>query len=106
MTRIDLSHFATEGVRVLSGRDRGIAVRKALKLEEADRAHGAELVFVIPATIPYVNSSFFLGLIGESVQDLGREDFVRRYKIEAEPRVVDRFNQAVERVLLTTAPLP
>ena len=104
--RIDLSQFSTEGIRVLSGRDRGIDVRTNLRLSEIDKDSSAEAVFVIPPTIPFVNSSFFLGLIGQSVQELGREAFVRKYSIEASPRLAERFNQAIDRVLLTTSPLP
>lgn len=106
MTKIDLSKFASASVRVLSGRDRGLDVRKALDLSKYDTGECTGVMFVVPRTIPFVNSSFFLGLIGDSVQALGREEFLRRFSIEADPRVERRFQQAIDRVLLKTAPLP
>src|SRR5690348_16792612 len=103
MTRIDLSKFTSEGGSILSGRDRGEAVRKDLALEQLETKGTVELF--LPSSIAVVNSSFFLVLIGSSVQKLGREEFRRRYNLIAGALVSERFNQAIERVLLTTSPL-
>jgi hypothetical protein len=104
--RIDLCPYADTDVRVLSGRDRGLAVRLELRLDELDTSTDEKVQLVVPETVRHVNSSFFLGLIGASVQMLGREKFSRKYEIKALPRVQMRFQQAVDRVMLRTAPLP
>jgi len=107
MKRFDLSSYASDGIRVLSGREKGEAVRKDLHLDELDGLIDEEVFLVVPPTlIRHVNSSFFLGLIGESVKRLGRIAFAQRYKVEGLPGVEERFRQAVDRMLLTTAPLP
>jgi hypothetical protein len=106
MKRIDLSPYADADVRVLSGRDRGLSVRQELGLDTIDKNKSGPVCLVVPETVRHVNSSFFLGLIGDSVQLLGRDEFSRIYRLEALPTVQTRFLQAIDRVLLTTAPLP
>jgi hypothetical protein len=78
--RIDLGHYA-KGVRVLAGRDRGQAVRKAEGLDSIERAN-VPVVVVIPDHLLSVNSSFFLGMFEKSIGELGEEGFRALYTFE------------------------
>lgn len=73
--RIDFQQF---GGPVFTGRDRGEAARKKLKL---DRVKIGDTVTVeIPSTTYTVTSSFFLGLFGKSIRDLGLDSFKTIFK--------------------------
>jgi hypothetical protein len=76
---IDLNAYRTPGVRVFAGRDRGKEVRAAAGLNELDRSD--ELVEIrVPEDIFSVNSSFFLGMFGDSIRALGDSEFRRRFR--------------------------
>jgi len=76
--KIDLGAFHSHNAKVYAGRDRGAAVRKAAKLDQLDTSEESVEVFVPPATIS-VNSSFFLGMFGPSIEKLGSAEFQRKY---------------------------
>src|SRR5690349_6207321 len=101
---IDLATFATKGVGILAGRERGALARRHLKLDDADRT-GAELEVRIPDAIISVNSSFFLGLFGESVRGLGETEFRRRYLFTGGPDAEAIQDEGIRKALRTASPL-
>ncbi len=78
-TQIDLSTFRSAGSRVYAGRDRGAAVRQKVKLGDLERANEV-IVVSVPEDVFSVNSSFFLGMFGDSIRGLGEEQFRKRYR--------------------------
>jgi hypothetical protein len=75
---IDLARFNSPGIRVYAGRPRGEAARSEAGLDEADTK--GEMVEVrVPPDLFSINSSFFLGMFGDSIRNLGEEEFRRRY---------------------------
>ncbi len=97
MKKIDLGNYRETGIRVISGRPKGEYARKSEKLDEI--ASGVPVTFSVPEDIVIVNPSFFLGLVGKSVGQLGKEQFLNQFKIETKSDLVrSRWREAIERV--------
>ena len=94
---INLEKYATPGVGVLAGRQRGELVRKEVDLDHSD-AEPEEVTVIVPDFIFSINSSFFLGLFGNSIRRLGAEEFRRLFHFEGrnlKPFVEDGIRQAL-----------
>lgn len=78
---IDLDQYRSEDSLVFAGRDRGAVVRKRARLDEIDRT-GEDVLIIVPDDVYSVNSSFFLGMLGESIRKLGEEEFRRRFRFK------------------------
>lgn len=101
--RIDLDSYRSKSSRVFAGRSRGEAVRTAAKLDEEDRS--AETVEVrIPEDTFSVNSSFFLGMFGESIRTLGEEKFKEKYHFVGK-EISRVLEDGVKEALRTSSPL-
>ncbi|MBP3597555.1 MAG: hypothetical protein J6J60_09240 [Clostridia bacterium] len=78
MKKIDLKEYI-ENKKVLSGREKGKNLRLRLKIDEEDNKE--ETVEInIPKEVFAFNSSYFLGLFGESVRKFGKDKFLEKYK--------------------------
>lgn len=66
---------------VFTGRERGKRARKFFKLEKITPDDRVDVI--IPEDVYTVTSSFFLGLFGESIKDMGLEAFTSVYKFKA-----------------------
>lgn len=98
---IDLGKYA-DNIGILAGRDRGQAVRRDARLDDADR-DGIPVRVVIPDVVYSVNSSFFLGLFEKSVNALGEGEFRRRYVFEGKDADQTR-EEGIRTALLMGAP--
>lgn len=103
--RIDLDEFRSPGVIVLSGRPKGVALRRRLGLDEKD-LHAGPITIVVPEEIVSLNSSFFLGLFAESVTSLGREGFQRKYLFECPPEIREDVEDGIRQALDESNPIP
>lgn len=81
---IDLAKFTGERrVRNLSGKERGVAARVDLRLDEIDRGPD-EVTVIVPDFLDTISPSFFQGLFSESIRTLkGRDAFLRKYRFKA-----------------------
>ena len=83
---VDLTDYHTKGVRVMSGRGRGVSVREKAEIERLDerldKEPGATVTVRIPAEVVFVASSFYLGLFGPSIRRFGADRFEERYRFE------------------------
>lgn len=103
MTMIDLNNYRTPGIGVLAGYERAEKIRATLDLAKLDREGGTARVLV-PDSIFSVNSSFFLGLFGDSVRTLGESEFRRRYVFVGEN--AERVQEdGIRFAVLTESPL-
>ena len=75
-TEISLARWRTQ--KVFVGREAGYACREFFKLDELDKV-GTEITVTIPEEVYSVNSSFFLGMFGDSIRGLGKDQFRSRY---------------------------
>ncbi|WP_425666283.1 hypothetical protein ACPUEJ_01475 [Vibrio tubiashii] len=82
---IDLSNIAG---RVYVGRPNGIAARKHFRLDELESENRYPITITFPDNAKTLASSFFLGMLGESVRAAGsREAFLHRYKFNANSQI-------------------
>ena len=100
MFNINLKDYIS-GKKVLSGRDKGQDLRNVLKIEKLEREH--EIInIIIPYEVFALNSSYFLGWLGKSVRDLGKEEFEKKYKFECNDiiklNIADGINDALNNV--------
>lgn len=97
--RIDEIDFGKLGGPVYVGRDKGQHVRARLDLDSVDLQRGEVRVRIPPSTYS-VNSSFFLGMFGESIVRLGSsEKFFQHYRIEAPPSIGAEIQSIVQRAI-------
>lgn len=75
---VDLRRFSGGG-KVFSGRDKGRECRREAALDEAD-ARNAIVDVYVPEYAYSVNSSFFLGMFGDSVRHHGEKGFRELYR--------------------------
>ena len=93
---IDLDDYRTTDSRVFSGRERAKKIRKTINLDDIDRT-GEQVEVRIPPDTYSVTSSFFLGLFGDSIRNLGEAEFRRRYRFKGEgitPMIEDGIRYA------------
>lgn len=96
---IDLNDARTSfESRVLSGRERGIECREIFKVKALDRTPD-RIVVSIPRDIYSMNTSFFLGLFGESVRALGKQGFTTKYEFDCDKIHNETILDGVERAL-------
>ena len=80
MERIDIRmhNNKTDGSRVYSGRPTGEEVRKRIELDNKD-FDDKTYCFLFPTDTLSINSSYFGGMLEESVIRLGRDRFCEKY---------------------------
>ncbi|WP_143613280.1 hypothetical protein [Thiohalospira halophila] len=94
---IDLKNH---GGPVFAGRERGKKVREAVKLEDIDRDESKKVKVVIPDDTYSINSSFFLGLFGDSIRHAGSKDsFLRKFEFYAPGHFRPKIESYISRAL-------
>jgi hypothetical protein len=94
--KIDLANF---GGPVYTGRPRGVAARKKLKLDGVPKA-GEVVEVTIPDSTYTMTSSYFLGLFGPSVRLCGSKGaFLTMFNFSGPDRVLARLDDWVDRAL-------
>lgn len=101
---IDLKTYTTADEIVLSGRPKGVELRKKLDLDKAE-AQSDSIRFIIPPQIVSLNSSFFLGLFAESVIRLGEDRFRSKYSFECRPILKKDIEAGIRQALNKSNPL-
>lgn len=102
---IDLGTYRSGGVKVFSGRDRGKKVRDAMDLDNLDKDKDLEITIKVPQDTISMNTSFFLGLFGDSVRTFGESAFKSRFSFSAETAILNSVEQGIERALKETSVL-
>jgi len=100
--KVNLKDFSKDQQKIFSGREYGIAVRDKVKLDEFDQSTELEIFFIIPEYVVSLNSSFFLGLFGRSIRNLGIGEFERRFEFDCEPHIRKNIEAGKRRALLTS----
>lgn len=75
---IDLTKYRGVNSTLFTGRPQGEAARLELNLSKLDKEK-EKIVLVIPKGTSSFNPSFFLGLLFDSVKELGIEKFEEKY---------------------------
>lgn len=97
---INLQDHRTPGSRVFTGRDRGIQVRNASRIDELE-AESEEIVIQIPADIGSINPSFLEEFLLHVVLKLQQDNFFKKFRFENKGRykINTDLQEAVERIL-------
>jgi hypothetical protein len=95
-TVIDLSPHTDGGrVRNLAGKDKGLDVRAAERLDELD-AQGGEVEVIVPDFIDAIAPSFFLGLFSRSISRFGsREAFLNHYRFRCSELIAPQIDDGI-----------
>lgn len=101
---LDLAAYRSPEVRVFAGRERGQRVREAAQLDKLERKY-ATIEVHIPEDVYSVNSSFFLGMFGDSIRELGEAAFREKYRFTG--KSIDRvLEDGISEALRKRSPLP
>ena len=99
---IDLNRFRSSKSAVFAGRERGNEVRKILTDEELNKAD--EISFIVPNDVSAMNSSFILGLLGETISQKHKAGIDAHYVIKIpagfERSFENAFREAIQSEIL------
>jgi hypothetical protein len=96
--RISLLKYRGDHSSLYTGRPQGLETRKELELDKNDNAKN-QVTFIIPKGTTSFNPSFFLGLLFDSIRNLGIEDFDKYYNFEieeTEPSIIKVLKENLE----------
>ena len=94
---IDLAVMAG---RVYVGRPNGIAARAHFRLDKLESEDSYPITISFPENAKTLASSFFLGMLGESVRAAGsREKFLIRYKFNANKQIMREIEVGITEAL-------
>lgn len=79
--KIDLLKYRGGNSTLFTGRPQGKEVRNELKLVEEDKL-SESVIFIIPKGTTSFNPSFYLGLLFDSISNLGKEKFEIKYTFD------------------------
>ncbi len=79
--KIDLAKYRGQQSSLFTGRPQGELARQELNLSKND-IEKDKIVFIIPNGTSSINPSFYLGLLYESIKNLGFENFENFYTFE------------------------
>jgi hypothetical protein len=98
---LDLEPLAGDKrVPALTGKERGIAARKLLSLDDLD-AEDASITVRVPDFIGAISSSFFLGLFADSLRKFDSEEkFLAKYNFDATPVLMEQITSALRNGLM------
>lgn len=92
-------------VRNLSGKERGIAARRQLHIDDLDNTDGVVEV-VVPDYVDTISPSYFQGLFSESIARLnGRDGFLRKYQFQSSNQVRQWIDVGIRNATASRRPL-
>ena len=98
-------NFKNLGGPVYVGRPRGEKAREKLKLDEIDKSQKCVDV-IVPDDTYSINSSFFLGLFGNSIRIAGSRDaFLKKYHFVCKEMFNDTIEKGIQRALQEKTPI-
>lgn len=102
---IDLRKYTSDGkIRNLSGKDRGLDVRREFGMQELDHDESVVKVY-IPEYVYAISTSFFCGMFGDSYEILGREGLLSKYSFDVPEELWPQIEQGLERCAYQFEPL-
>lgn len=100
--KIDLSRM---GGPLFSGREKGRLNREKYHLDDID-ASDKLVEVIIPDGTYSITSSFFMGLFGKSIRDLGdRNEFFQKYRFKMPEKFRSKVEIYIDRALREKTPV-
>lgn len=96
--------FSKLGGPTYIGRDKGEAARASFNLDELENSGRLSKVYVtIPEGTYNINSSFFLGLFGNSIRKAGSKDnFLSMFRFETYGKNYQVISRSIDRALVSS----
>lgn len=92
-------------VKNLSGKERGVAARDELHIDELDTSPDLVEV-VVPEYVDTISPSFFQGLFSKSIHSLkGREGFLAKYRFVATAQAQQWIDLGIRNATISRRPL-
>ncbi|HAT4310217.1 hypothetical protein ACV30B_02395 [Clostridium perfringens] len=98
MREINLIQCKKNNSKVLSGRDIGSKWRKNFRLDNLDLTDDIVRI-IVPDELYSINISFFLGLFGQSVRNLGKDKFKEKYNFECDEFLEKNIDRYIDKAL-------
>lgn len=99
---IDLSKH---GGPVYIGRPKGLETRRMYNLDDADNST-VTIEVIVPKNTYTINSSFFLGLFGDSIRNSGSKDnFFKKFTFTSDKIFTSKFEDYIRRALYKNKPI-
>ena len=100
--KIDIDDYRDDRSIVLSGRPKGEWVRSEECLGNIDE--GSEnIIVIIPEDLKLVTTSFLLGLLGDSIRKLGKENFLNKFNFEGKD-ISEKLEMCIQEALKKYSP--
>jgi len=102
---LNLAEIIDKRETALVGREHGeetlrLLKQKKIMLKELESEH--DKIFVeIPTKIITINKSFFLGLFETRIQELGIQNFKKKYVFQTSEHIVKKIEKHIEAALLS-----
>ncbi len=93
-----------KGSRVFSGREEGKSSRSFHDLDNKDKDDNNYKI-VFPNNVLALNTSFFLGMFGNSVRYLGKERFLEKYQFDTKSAIIRSVENGIIRAMKSSDPL-
>lgn len=98
--QINLATYCPKELKLLTGRDNGIEMRKKLKLEEYEKDDKIKTIEItIPNYIKTMTSSYILGLCSIYIEKKGELRFREKYKFICNNVIKNNIDIAVQYVI-------
>ncbi|MGU3577113.1 hypothetical protein ACLBWZ_16480 [Brucellaceae bacterium C25G] len=102
---IDFAKLTGNGeVRNLSGKERGVAARAELGLDNYDASEN-EVLVKVPSYVDTISPSYFQGLFSESIKKLNKDGFSKKYKFDASDIIMNWIDIGIRNTTISRAPL-
>lgn len=106
--KIDLSQYINSKLTALVGRPNGEKLLKTLKVKglifsELEKKYET-ISISIPNFIVTINKSFFLGWMETRIEELGKNNFITKYKFETTNHINERIKEYIDSALLDASP--
>lgn len=95
---IVLDKLLKNSSKVLSGRNDGYEARKRLEIDRLD-GDNTSVTVSISTQVYSINPSFFLGLFGNSIKELGEIRFREKYKFTCSDAITIKIEQGIQRAV-------
>ena len=90
---------------MFSGREKGRLNREKFALDTID-VSDQNVDVIIPDNTYSITSSFFMGLFGKSIRELGdRDEFLDKYRFKMPNKFSDKIERYIERALREKNPI-
>ena len=97
---INLSTYCARELKLLAGRDKGIEMRKRIKLEEYESNKDISFINIeVPEYIKTMTSSYILGLVGIYIEKYGEIQFRNKYNFKCNDVTKNNIEIAIKYVI-------